>query len=309
MAGRGTDIKLGGENERERDEVVSLGGLYVIGTNRHESLRIDRQLRGRAGRQGDPGSSRFFVSLDDAIFERRGLRAKFLAAHGLERRPDAVDSPALRRDVIHAQRVIEGRNLDLRRSLAKYSRLVERQRQAVARWRESVLFAEAGSRRLESQDADLYARGVARFGRESFDLLARRMALFQTDLAWADHLAGLADLKESIHLVSVGGREPVYEFEKAASEGFAGLEDRIAAAMAAKAASLIAREGPVDPDAEGLKGPSSTWTYLVSDNEFGWGLGLLKGGNIGFAAVSAGAFGPLFVLTLLARKAFGRKLF
>jgi preprotein translocase subunit SecA len=72
-------------------------------------------------------------------------------------------------------------------------------------------------------------------------------------------------------------------------------------------AALIAREGPVDLDAEGLKGPSSTWTYLVSDEELGWGIGLLKGSQIGFAAVSAGVFGPLFVLTLLAKKAFGRR--
>jgi preprotein translocase subunit SecA len=70
MAGRGTDIKLGGAAEEEREKVAALGGLYVIGTNRHESLRIDNQLRGRAGRQGDPGASRFFISLEDAIFER-----------------------------------------------------------------------------------------------------------------------------------------------------------------------------------------------------------------------------------------------
>ena len=73
MAGRGTDIRLGGPDERDRAAVAALGGLYVIGTNRHESLRIDRQLRGRAGRQGDPGSSRFFISFEDDIFVRYGL--------------------------------------------------------------------------------------------------------------------------------------------------------------------------------------------------------------------------------------------
>ena len=74
MAGRGTDIRLGGEREADRDRVAALGGLYVIGTNRHESRRVDLQLRGRAGRQGDPGESRFFVSLEDDLLVRYGIQ-------------------------------------------------------------------------------------------------------------------------------------------------------------------------------------------------------------------------------------------
>lgn len=74
MAGRGTDIKLGGADERDRDKVTALGGLYVLGTNRHESHRIDQQLRGRAGRQGDPGSTRFFTSLEDDLLKRYRLK-------------------------------------------------------------------------------------------------------------------------------------------------------------------------------------------------------------------------------------------
>jgi preprotein translocase subunit SecA len=73
MAGRGTDIRLGGKAEQYHDEVAALGGLYVIGTNRHESRRVDDQLRGRAARQGDPGSSRFFISLQDDLFQRFGI--------------------------------------------------------------------------------------------------------------------------------------------------------------------------------------------------------------------------------------------
>jgi preprotein translocase subunit SecA len=307
MAGRGTDIKLGGENEEERDKVVSLGGLYVIGTNRHESLRIDRQLRGRAGRQGDPGASRFFISLEDEIFERYGLREKFFAAHRLVDQPGPLDSPAVRRDVVHAQKVIEGRNFDIRKSLEKYSSVLETQRQVVGRWRDSVLSSEGGLGRLETEDPDLYARGVARFGAGNFDRLEKRVTLVHTDRCWADHLAGLTDIRESIHLVSVGGREPVHEFQKAATAAFAGLEEKISSAVAGTVESLITREGPVDLDAEGLKGPSSTWTYLVSDEQFGWGIGLLKGSQIGFTAVSAGVYGPLFVLALLVNRLFGRK--
>jgi preprotein translocase subunit SecA len=307
MAGRGTDIKLGGENEEERDTVVALGGLYVIGTNRHESLRIDRQLRGRAGRQGDPGASRFFICLEDEIFERYGLRVKIIEGHGLEKQAGPLARPAVRRDVLHAQRVIEGRNFDLRKSLEKYSSMVETQRQVIERWRSSVLNSADGPGRLESQDPDLHARGIARFGQAEFDRLEKRVTLFHADRCWADHLAGLADIRESIHLVSLGGREPVHEFQKAATEAFAGLEGKITDAVAGTMTALIAREGPVDPDAEGLKGPSSTWTYLVSDDQLGWGIGLLKGSNIGLAAVSAGAFGPLFLLTLILRRLRARK--
>jgi preprotein translocase subunit SecA len=307
MAGRGTDIKLGGEREEERERVVALGGLYVIGTNRHESLRIDRQLRGRAGRQGDPGSSRFFISLEDDLFERYGLRAKFIKGHRLERQAGGIDSPSVRRDVIHAQRVIEGQNFDIRKTLEKYSSVVETQRQAVGRFREAVLTPGNWPGQIESRDPDLRARGVARFGPEDFDRLERRATLFHTDRLWADHLAGLQDLRESIHLVSIGGREPVFEFGKAAAEAFAGLEERIAGAVAGTMGSLVGREGPVDLDAEGLRGPSSTWTYLVSDEQFGWGIGLLKGSQIGFTAVSAGVYGPLFVLALVVNRLFGKR--
>jgi preprotein translocase subunit SecA len=99
----------------------------------------------------------------------------------------------------------------------------------------------------------------------------------------------------------------VYEFQKAAAEAFAGLEEKIGSAVAGTIGSLVSREGPVDLDTDGLKGPSSTWTYLVSDEQFGWGVGLLKGSQIGFAAVSAGVYGPLFVLALIVKRLLGRK--
>ncbi|MEN6310565.1 MAG: accessory Sec system translocase SecA2 [Acidobacteriota bacterium] len=307
MAGRGGDIKLGGEREEERAKVVGLGGLYVIGTNRHESLRIDRQLRGRAGRQGDPGASRFFISLEDEIFERHGLGGKLLRGHGLEKQEAAVDSPAVRRDVIHAQKIIEGRNFEIRKSLEKYYSVVERQRGIVEQWRTSVLGSEDGLGWLEREDPDLFARGAARFGRKEFGRLEKRASLFHTDRCWADHLAGLADIRESIHLVSLGGREPLHEFQKAAVAAFAGLEAEIGGAVAGTVAALVERAGPIDFDAEGLKGPSSTWTYLVSDDQLGWGIGLLKGGQIGFTAAAAGAVGPLFVLMLLVNRLFRRR--
>lgn len=107
MAGRGTDIVLGGGVAGAHDEVVALGGLYVIGTTRHESRRIDDQLRGRAGRQGDPGSSRLFVSLEDDLIQRYGVMS--LLPRRQRPAPDAaeVTDPVVHRAIAQAQRIIE----------------------------------------------------------------------------------------------------------------------------------------------------------------------------------------------------------
>jgi preprotein translocase subunit SecA len=131
MAGRGTDIRLGGEDESGRAAVVALGGLYVIGTNRHESRRVDLQLRGRAGRQGDPGTSRFFVSLEDDLLVRYGVEALIPA----DRRPPNQDAPVenavVRREIARAQRIIEGQNLEIRRTLWRYAAAMEDNRRRV----------------------------------------------------------------------------------------------------------------------------------------------------------------------------------
>ena len=105
MAGRGTDILLGGNPPKDREKVVELGGLYVIGTTRHEARRIDNQLRGRAGRQGDPGASRFFISLEDDLLVRFGI----------------AENP----DIDSVQRTAESQNLEIRETLWKYDVTVE----------------------------------------------------------------------------------------------------------------------------------------------------------------------------------------
>jgi preprotein translocase subunit SecA len=141
MAGRGTDIRLG-------DGVVELGGLYVIGTNKHESRRIDNQLRGRAGRQGDPGSSRFFISLEDDLMVRYG-----------ELDPRYRDDPGT------LQRLIEGQHLDTRIFLHGYEVPFEGQRSRIHAWRQEVLEGDTAERAkritLRAID-DLWADHLAR---------------------------------------------------------------------------------------------------------------------------------------------------
>lgn len=307
MAGRGTDIKLGGANEQERDRVAALGGLYVIGTNRHESLCIDQQLRGRAGRQGDPGSTRFFISLEDDLFERYGLCAMFFKRHHLAPQPEALEQGPIQKEIKYAQRIIEGQNFDIRRSLWKYSSLVEVQRRIIQGWRERLLDPSEMPELLSQKAPELYDRGVARLGRSQIENLERRLTLLHIDCCWSDHLAWITDTRESIHLVSLGGMTPLQEFQKSATAVFLETRLKIEQAVIAAFESLVQKEGPVDLDADGLKGPSSTWTYLVNEDQFGWGIEMLKGQNIGFAAAAAAYRGPLFILALLLNRVFGRR--
>ena len=133
MAGRGTDIKL-------TDETRKLGGLCVFGLERHESRRIDNQLRGRSGRQGDPGFSRFYVSLDDELmvrFANDNLR-KIFASCG----DDPIESKALTAAITSAQKRIEGQNFDVRKSLLDYDDVLSKQRSIMYAKRDKILFAK-----------------------------------------------------------------------------------------------------------------------------------------------------------------------
>jgi preprotein translocase subunit SecA len=181
MAGRGTDIRLG-------PGVAELGGLHVIGTNRHESRRIDHQLRGRAGRQGDPGSSRFFISIQDDLFVKFGS-----------------DMERLDQDVEDVQRLVEGQNLEIRQFLHKYESVIEGQRQKFRRQRQDILI------------------GVTECSSE----LERLISLAAIDDLWSDFLATITDLREGVQWLSWGGRQPLYEYLRAVDSLFQQLEAQV----------------------------------------------------------------------------------
>jgi preprotein translocase subunit SecA len=307
MAGRGTDIKLGGDKEQQRDNVVKLGGLYVIGTNRHESLRIDLQLRGRAGRQGDPGSSRFFISLEDNLIERYGLRNLIPRKyHDLEQN-DLIDDPIVNREISRGQRIIEGQNFEIRKTLWKYSILIEKQRKIIQMRRQEILLDGSDLGFLEEKTPEHYSDLVSLLGKDRIQSIEKTITLFQIDRCWAEHLAMIADIREGIHLASVGGKSPVQEFHKIADAEFHQLEQKIDDAIIQTFLSLPLSGKGIDLDKEGIRGPSSTWTYLITDNQFGLWVGLLQGSNIGATAVAAGAFGPLFLLLGLVQRFYGKK--
>ena len=136
MAGRGTDIKLG-------EGVKELGGLKIIGTERHESRRIDNQLRGRSGRQGDPGESRFYISLEDDLMRLFGSEKtmKLVDSLGLEE-DDPIEHPMLTKAIESAQKKVEGNNFAIRKNLLEYDEVMNEQREIIYGERKRVLFGE-----------------------------------------------------------------------------------------------------------------------------------------------------------------------
>ncbi len=307
MAGRGTDIKLGGDKEQERDKVVGLGGLYVIGTNRYESLRIDQQLRGRAGRQGDPGESRFFISFEDSLFRKFGIRNALPKKYRRLKQEDPLNDPLVNREIKARQRIIEGQNFEIRKMLWEYSILVEQQRKAIQHRRQEILLGGAHPGILEEKSSDLYSERIFPLGRDRMQEIEQQITLYAIDRCWSKHLARIADVREGIHLTSVAGQSPITAFHKIADGEFRKLEHRIDETILQIFQSLPVTEKGVDLDKEGIKGPSSTWTYVINDNPFGLWVGMLQGSNIGAAAVAAAVYGPLYLLLGLVQRIARRR--
>jgi preprotein translocase subunit SecA len=143
MAGRGTDIVLGAQDQSQNQEVKDLGGLHIIGTERHESRRIDNQLRGRAGRQGDPGSTRFFLSMEDELMRLFGSdrMAVMMQRFGLKE-DENIQHPWITKAVEGAQRRVEGMNFDIRKQLIDFDNVMNKQREAVYNLRNEILEGE-----------------------------------------------------------------------------------------------------------------------------------------------------------------------
>ena len=307
MAGRGTDIKLGGDKEQERDKVIKLGGLHVIGTNRHESLRIDHQLRGRAGRQGDPGSSRFFISLEDNLIERHGIQKLLPKKFRTLQQEGPLDNPLVNHEIARGQRIIEGQNFEIRKTLWKYSILVEKQRKMIQNKRQEILIDGSSLAFLEEKAQKRYSQLTKLLGKHRIQNIEKQITLFQIDRLWAEHLAMIADVREGIHLTSVGGKSPLNEFQKIAHSEFFKLEQKIDDVALQVFQSLPITEQGIDLVKEGIRSPSSTWTYLITDSQFGLWVGLLQGSNIGATAVAAGIFGPLYILLGLVQRFYRKK--
>jgi len=298
MAGRGTDIRLGGEDEASRERVAALGGLYVIGTNRHESRRVDLQLRGRAGRQGDPGESRFFLSLEDDLLVRYGIRDLLHGRVVPGTRDQPIDDPIVSEEIARAQRIIEGQNFEIRKTLARYSSVVEDQHRVLMDRRQALLHGDDVPDVWKNAAPERYAELVASSSEDAVERAERTVTLFHIDRVWRDHLAYSADLREGIHLVSLGGIAPLSRFTSDVRAAFRQVEEIIDRAVLETLPLVTAGAGGLDLGAAGIKGPSSTWTYLVNDDPFRNQimLKLIGPGGPTMAIYSSALLGPLFLL-------------
>ena len=225
MAGRGVDIKLGGVpfDKQKYEEVKALGGLFVIGTERHEARRIDNQLRGRAGRQGDPGSTQFYVSMEDDLMRVFGSdRMKNMMGKMGVPEDEPIENRFISNALEGAQAKIEGFHFDSRKHTLEYDNVLSHQRKIVYDRRRIMLSGNQDelekflnqiiSEKPEMEDIIKQKRSA--LGDGMFFETIRRIALYTTDLLWVDHLETMEYTRSSVNLRAYGQRDPLVEYKK-----------------------------------------------------------------------------------------------
>lgn len=266
MAGRGTDIRLGGSDGSTHDEVAELGGLHVVGTGRHHTERLDNQLRGRAGRQGDPGSSAFFASWEDDVVASHVDAGKLPTETDEDGRIVSAKAATL---LDHAQRVADGRLLDVHANTWRYNQLIAQQRSIIVERRNKLLATATAREELAALSPDRYDEIAERLSDDQLERTCRLIMLYHLDRGWADHQAYLADIRESIHLRALGRQNPLDEFHRLAVDAFGSLASNAveAAQQTFETADLVDGGDQIfDLDLSKLARPTSTWTYMVHDN-------------------------------------------
>ncbi len=240
LAGRGVDIKLGGARatDETRARVLAKGGLMVIGTERHDARRIDNQLRGRSGRQGDPGETRFYVSLGDKlmrVFAAETLK-KVMGRFGIPE-DEPIESAMITRSLETAQGRIEGFNFDSRKQVLAYDDVMNTQRLAMyarrrAALRGSDVEVEALIRGLVGggEMAAVFEDKKTEFG-AAFIPHLRRLLLQVTDTFWLEHLETMDYLRRSVSLRAYGQRDPLIEYRREGLIRFRQLEENIKATI------------------------------------------------------------------------------
>jgi preprotein translocase subunit SecA len=225
MAGRGVDIKLGGNpgSKELYEEIKSVGGLFVLGTERHEARRIDNQLRGRSGRQGDPGATQFFVSLEDSLMRVfANDTVKSLMGRLGVKEDEAIENRLITKSLESAQTKIEGFNFDSRKHVLEYDDILNQQRKTIYERRRKILLGsldevEARLNEVVGDNADLkkvVEEKVKLLGREHFLQTARQLMLQSIDMFWVEHLEVMDYTRSSVNLRAYGQRDPLVEYKK-----------------------------------------------------------------------------------------------
>ncbi len=225
MAGRGVDIKLGGVpfDKEKYKKVKSIGGLFVLGTERHEARRIDNQLRGRSGRQGDPGETQFYVSLEDDLMRIFGSDRikKMMGKFGVPE-DEPINNRFISNTLESAQAKIEGFHFDARKSTLEYDNVMNHQRKTVYDRRRLMLTGDHSS--LEkfvdnlsdeyTELKDIIKEKKSAMGDSAFFETIRRIALYTTDTLWIEHLQTMEYTRSSVNLRAYGQREPLIEYKR-----------------------------------------------------------------------------------------------
>jgi preprotein translocase subunit SecA len=242
MAGRGVDIKLGGPQatEAEKEEVLALGGLVVIGTERHEARRIDNQLRGRSGRQGDVGETQFYVSLEDDLMRvfGSGNIKNMMGKFGIPE-DEPISSSLVSRALEGAQEKIEGYHFDARKHTLQYDDVLNHQRTSIYERRRKILHNDeeytshilaeliAEKPELEAVISDKETR----YTKEAVHHIVRIMNLQLIDTLWMEHLDAMEHLRSSVNLRAYGQRDPLVEYKKEGLRAFKALEASLRAEL------------------------------------------------------------------------------
>jgi preprotein translocase subunit SecA len=231
MAGRGVDIILGGNppDPKEAEIVKKLGGLHVIGTERHEARRIDNQLRGRAGRQGDPGSSQFFISLEDELIRIFGGDEIKKIMTMLDIPDDQpIESKFVSKVIDEIQNRIEGYNFDLRKHLLEYDNVMNVHRETFYKKRREIL--ESSDDVLRAKVLEIikkagykiedYEKKEKEIGPEKLRQIERFLILQIMDRLWIDHLENMEYLRDVVNLRAYAQRDPLVEYKAEANKLF-----------------------------------------------------------------------------------------
>ncbi|MCL2637446.1 MAG: preprotein translocase subunit SecA [Oscillospiraceae bacterium] len=262
MAGRGVDILLGGHKQESREAAVEAGGLYVISTSMRESSRINRQLRGRAGRQGDVGESKAFTALDDDVMLKYELRKLIPKSRYPSFTEEKITDRVVVKEAERIQRISEGDRLDERKRLLKFSMISEKHRDAIFKARKKYVTGESAPTFWQDGFPDSYETAVKLHGEETVNNLQRELILSVINEAWSDYLIYTSELREGIHLTSVGGKSPTDEFNIASQRYYDSMEEQVLAEMARGFDELL--NGRID-NLFASK-PESVYTYLQNES-------------------------------------------
>ena len=236
MAGRGVDIKLGGlrATQEEINAVKALGGLFVLGTERHEARRIDNQLRGRSGRQGDPGETQFYVSMDDALMRvfASDMVKNMMGKFGIpEDQP--IENSMITRSLESAQKKIEGFHFDSRKHVLAYDNVLNQQRQIIYTKRRKLLMGTLDEVKelvheviahVPESEAKMHER-MAVFGEAEWYEIVRKLMLQVNDILWVEHLEVMQHTRSSVGLRAYGQQDPLIEYRKEAIRLFKEMEE------------------------------------------------------------------------------------